>query len=216
MTEQLTPKQKTVLDTLKSFISRKGYSPTLKELGALLKRKKMKIASLNGPVQYLKVLEEKGYIQRFSKPRGIRLLESNIKNFVEIPLVGNADCGEPLSFADDQVEDYINVSKKIIRGDKKDYFFVRAVGDSMNREGIEDNDYILAKKTHDVENGANVLAVINGLGTIKKVRKEKDKLVLIPSSTNPKHRPIVLHPGDEALICGKVERVIKSSAMEGD
>ena len=174
-----------------------------------MKRKKMKMVSLNGPVQYLKSLEKKGYIQRFSKSRGIRLLESNIKSFVEIPLIGNANCGEPLSFAEDQVEDYINVSKKIIRGDKKDYFFVRAVGDSMNKEGIEDNDYVLAKKTHDIENGTNVLAIINGLGTIKKIRKEKDKLVLMPSSTNSKHKPIVLHPEDAVLICGRVEKVIK-------
>lgn len=211
MSEQLTQKQKIVLDALRSFIAREGHSPTLKELGVFLKTKKMKMASLNGPVQYLKALEGKGYVQRFPRPRGIRLLEGNIKNFVEIPLVGNADCGEPLSFADDQVEDYINVSKKIIRGDKKDYFFVKAVGDSMDREGINNNDYVLARKTHDVENGANVLAVINGLGTIKKVRKDNDKLVLMPSSTNPKHKPIVLHPEDDVLICGKVERVIKSS-----
>lgn len=210
MREQLTQKQKIVLDALRSFISRKGHSPTLKELGAFLKTKKMKIASLNGPVQYLKALESKGYVQRFPRPRGIRLLEGNIKNFVEIPLVGNADCGEPLSFADDQVEDYINVSKKIIRGDKKDYFFVKAVGDSMDREGIDNNDYVLARKTHDVENGANVLAVINGLGTIKKIQKDRDRLVLVPSSTNPRHKPIVLHPEDEVLICGRVEKVIKA------
>lgn len=207
MKEQLTKNQKIVLDVLKSFISQKGYSPTLRELNGLLKGKKLGLASLNNLVQYLKALEEKNYIQRFSKTRGIRLLDSNIKNFVEIPLVGNADCGEPLSFADDQIEDYINVSKKIIRGDKKDYFFVRAVGNSMNREGINDSDYVLVKKTHSVENGTNVLVVINGLGTIKKIRKEKDKLVLTPSSTDPKHKPIILHPDDQVLICGKIEKV---------
>ena len=207
MKKQLTKNQKIVLDALRSFISQKGYSPTLREIKGLLKGKNLGLASLNNLVQYLKALEEKNYIQRFSKPRGIRLLESNIKNFVEIPLVGNADCGEPLSFADDQIEDYINVSKKIIRGDKKNYFFVKAVGDSMDKEGINDADYVLAKKIHGVENGDNVLVVINGLGTIKKVQKEKNKLVLTPSSTNPKHKPIVLHPDDQVLICGKVEKV---------
>lgn len=212
MGEQLTPKQKIVLETLRLFISKNGESPTLRELKTLLKKKKMKAASLNGLVQYLKALEEKGYIQRFPKVRGIRLLESNIKNFIEVPLVGNADCGEPLSFADDHVEDYINVSKKVIKGDKRDYFFVRAVGDSMNKEKINDSDYVLVKKTQNIENGDNVVAVVNGLGTIKKVRKDKDKIVLAPNSTNPKHKLIILHPEDEVLICGKVEKIIKSSA----
>jgi len=209
MGEELTLKQKIVLETLSSFISEKGHSPTLRELRALLKKRKMKVASLNGLVQYLKTLEEKHYIQRFPKVRGIRLLENNIKNFIEIPLLGNANCGEPLSFADDYIEDYINVSKKIIRGSKQDYFFVRAIGDSMGRENINDTDYVLVRKTQDIENGDNVVAVVNGLGTIKKIRKEEDKIVLMPNSTNPKHKPVVLHPEDEILICGKVEKIIK-------
>lgn len=210
MGKQLTKNQKLVIDTLRLFISKKGYSPTLREIRGLLRGKKLKLVSLNSLVQYLKALEEKGYIQRFPKARGIRLLEGDVKNFIEVPLIGNADCGEPLSFADDQIEDYINVSKKFIYGDKKDYFFVRAVGDSMNKEGINDTDYILAKKTQNIENGDNVLAVINGLGTIKKIRKEKNAVVLTPSSTNPKHKPIILHPDDQILICGKVEKVINN------
>ncbi len=216
MNNKLTEKQELVLEILKSFISKKGYSPTLRELIDLLGEKGVRLSCLNSLVQYLKVLEEKRYIQRFSKARGIRLLDNDIENFVEIPLVGNANCGQALCFADNHIEEYINISKKFIRKDKEDYFFVKAVGDSMDKEHINDSDYVLVRKTQDVKNGDNILAVINGLGTIKKIKKENNASALFPSSTNPKHQPIFLHPDDEAFICGKVEKAFNFSATENN
>ena len=212
MKKDLTKKQETVLGVIKSYINKNNNSPTFKELMGLLKKKKMKLSSLNSLVQYLNKLEEKGYIQKFPGSRGIRLLIEKGGNFLKIPLLGNADCGEPLSFADDIVEDYINVSEKIIKGDKNKYFFVRAVGDSMNKEGIDNGDYVLVKTEPESHSGNNVVAIINGLGTIKKLIKDKGVLMLVPCSTNSTHKPIILHPEDECLICGRVERVFKNSS----
>ena len=132
----------------------------------------------------------------------------SIKDIINVPVLGIADCGEPLSFADDYIEDHIKISKKFIKGNEKDYFFVKAQGDSMNKEGIKDKSYVLVRRGQDVSgNGENVLAVVNGLGTIKKLNRQKDAILLSPSSTNSKHKPIVLHLEEEFFVSGLVERV---------
>jgi repressor LexA len=206
MSSQLTPKQEIVLKAIQKQVSRTGEAPTLRELLEAVSPK-MKLASLNSIVQYLGALEEKGYIQKFSKIRGIRLIEEKIGNFFPIPLLGNADCGEPLSYAEDRAEDYINISEKFLKGIPQEYFFVKASGTSMDKEGIHDGDFVLVRKNDAPEDGKNVVAVINGLGTIKKLHKSGSSIKLMPSSTDAKHKPIFLHPSDNILICGQVERV---------
>lgn len=215
MDKNLTQKQLKVLSVIKEFIDKKGFSPTFEELRGLLAKKEMKLKSNNSLVQYINGLEEKGYVQNFKKTRGIRLLSETVKNFIAVPLLGNANCGEALSFADNYIEDFINISKGYIKENPSDYFFVKAVGDSMNRSKIESGDLVLVKKIEgEPQVNTIIVAVINGLGTIKKFQKIDGIPVLLPNSRNTKHRPIILHPEDQINICGKVERVFNFSAME--
>jgi SOS regulatory protein LexA len=215
MKKNLTKKQNLVFSAIKSFVQKKGVSPTLNELKNLVAEKKLELKSINSLVQYLDVLERKEYIERFSKARGIRVLEKISENFIEIPLLGRADCGEALSFADDYIEDYINLSSKFIKGDANNYFFIKAVGNSMNKSKINNGDLVLVKKLQEKPHLNNiVVAVINGLGTIKKFQKIDEAPVLLPDSTNANHQPIILHPEDQINICGKVERVFNFSTME--
>lgn len=52
-------------------------------------------------------------------------------------------CGLPM-LAEENIEAQIPVSTKIAYGTNK-YFFLRAKGDSMNNEGINDGDLILVR-----------------------------------------------------------------------
>lgn len=215
MNKEITEKQSKVLSEIKEFINNKGFSPTFEELRELLAEKGMKLKSNNSLIQYVDTLEKKGFVQNFKKFRGIRLLSESVKNFVSVPLLGNANCGEALSFADDHTEDFINISKEYIQGNQNDYFFIKAVGDSMNRSKINNGDLILVKKSKEDPQPDNiVVVVVNGLGTIKKFQKIDGVPVLLPDSTNISHQPIILHPDDQINICGKVERVFNFSAME--
>lgn len=155
---------------------------------------------------------------KYSKniPKEIKKIEKNqnkslvqkILDVFDIPVMGVADCGEPLSIADDYIEDYMQVSSGFIKGKKEDYFFVRAHGDSMNKENIKDKNLVLIKKdSSEPRSGENVLAIVNGCGTIKKFFKRADAIYLQPNSSNPKHKPIVLHRDDEIFIAGKVNHV---------
>ncbi len=139
-------------------------------------------------------------------------LIQKILDVFDIPVMGTADCGEPLSIADDYIDDYMQISKSFIKSKKEDYFFVRAHGDSMNKENIKDKNLVLIKRENsEPRNGENVLAVINGCGTIKKFFKREDAIYLNPNSSNLKHKPIVLHPHDEIFIAGKVNHVFDLS-----
>jgi repressor LexA len=215
MNKELTQKQLKVLSAIKEFINNKGFSPTFEELRESLAGKGMKLKSNNSLVQYIGALEEKGFAQNFKKTRGIRLLNETVKNFIAVPLLGNANCGEALSFTDDHIEDFINISQKHVQGNQNDYFFIKASGDSMNKSKINNGDLVLVKKSKENPQSNNiVVVVINGLGTIKKFQKIDDVPVLLPDSTNISHQPIILHPDDQINICGKVERVFNFSAME--
>ncbi len=212
---KLTTNQEKVLKAIKSFLNKNGKAPTFTELREELLKQKMELKSNNSIVQYLDALENKGYIQKFNKARGIRVLEESLDNFVAIPLLGQANCGEPLSFASDIIEDYINISKKYIKDVKEKYFFLKASGDSMNKADINNGDLVLVKKTDNppVDNKI-VVATINGLGTIKKFKKTKKNPVLMPESTNSKHQPILLHEDDDINIVGEVMEVFSMSFME--
>jgi len=201
---------------LRNYISQNKSSPTYSEMLDLLSIEGLRIKSNNSLVQYLKVLEKKGLIKNTSLPRGIKIIKEEEKQCCVIPFYGKANCGEALSFAEDTVNDYINISKKYILGSKDDYFFVKADGDSMNKDGINDGDMVLVRKKNSYTTNKNVVVVINGLATIKKYIKKDDVTFLVPSSTNLKHKPIILHPEDDINFCGEVEKVFSFSDMDSD
>jgi len=214
MYNKLTQNQKKVLDAIKYFIGKKGISPTFVELRKILSEKGMSLKSNNSILQYLNALEKKGFIQRFNKPRGIRILNKDVGNFLSLPLLGQADCGEALSFADDIAEDFINISKKYIKGNEQDYFFVKASGDSMNKSGINHGDLVLVRRVNgEPDENKDIVAVVNGLGTIKRFTRINGIPVLMPNSTNAEHQPIILHPDDQIYVAGVVERVFNFSTM---
>lgn len=141
---------------------------------------------------------------------------------VSLPIVGSANCGEALTFADQKVEGYLKVSLKIL-GDKfksrlNDLFVLRAVGDSMNRANvnqktIEDGDYVIAEKeTGRPSNGDYVVSIIDGLANIKKIIiDEKNQQIILNSESSLDLPPIYIHKDDYSnyLVCGKVIEVMK-------
>lgn len=220
--QSLTKNQKIVYETLKDIILNRSLTPTLENLREYLD-KKLNVKNLNSIVQYLKSLESKGLIYREkNKKGGIYLTESDqgtmIKgstSFFDIPLIGLANCGNPTAFADQLFETTIKVSTKLLpTRDDKGVFMVKITGDSMNKRGLEEGDYAIIKHKDycgAINNGDIVLAVINGLATIKTLIKSVDSIILRPESTNKKNQPIFLHPEDNFFINGKLIGVFKNT-----
>jgi repressor LexA len=165
-----------------------GKVPTIRELMNLMFYKSPRSAML-----LLEELEEKGFLKK-KQDGGYRLLkdleESNMARTVTIPLVGTVTCGVPM-LAEENIEAWIPVSILLARPGGK-YFLLRAEGDSMNEAGIDDGDLILVKQQPTADNGQRVVALIDDEATVKEFKRKGDVVALIPRSSNPKHKPIIL------------------------
>ncbi|MFH1827102.1 MAG: transcriptional repressor LexA, partial [bacterium] len=155
-------------------------------------------------------LKDKGYL---GNTRGLSLPTSDEK--AQIPLVGNVACGSPL-LAIENIEAYISYDADKVQGKAQDYFFLRAVGDSMNKTNvsgktIDNGDFVLVKKQSTANSGNRVVALIGDEATIKKMLKEDGYVRLEPESANPDNKPIILF-GDFS-VQGIVVDVIKKGGQ---
>jgi len=211
----LTPKQKIVLQAIKKFFSENGKMPTIRELKDENTKLGLKFKSLRSVFLYLNALEEKGFIKRSSKSKGIELKNYAKKSFIDVPVLGMANAGSPTFFAEQNIEGYLKVSKALLRN--KEVFAVRVFGDSMNLSKIngkkikEDDLILVDHKVKDFKNGDRVLTVIDGLATVKLFKKISQKMIgLFPESTNKRHQPIYLTPSDDFIINGKVIDILSA------
>jgi len=142
--------------------------------------------------------------------------------FYSLPLVGAANCGPATLFADEHVEGYLKVSSKMLPRIKQNLYVLRADGPSMNlaqvrdNTTIEDGDFVIIDSTYkNPKEGDIVVAVIDGMATIKRYRNDKanEQILLVAESTE-KFLPIFIHKGDDFVISGKVVDVIKKPKMK--
>lgn len=210
MSKVLTPKQKKVLEVLADYVSENDESPTLSELQDMLR-----IKTKRGVVKHLEALEKKGFIYRNGKSRGI-MLETNTltSDMYDIPILGYANAGQPLVFAEEDIVGSIRVDKDVVKN-TKDLFALIVKGDSMNmrsvnRVPIVDKNYVVIQKDSTYSNGDVVLAIVDNAATIKSFKQSENSIVLYPESTNPVHTPIYLRDNGQGFINGKVIAVLEN------
>jgi SOS regulatory protein LexA len=211
----LTPKQKIVLQAIKEFFSENGTMPTVREIQTMSERLGLKLKSLRSFFIYLNELEDKGYIERTSEDRGIKLKGVTKDSFLDVPVFGMANAGAATMFADQYIEGYLKVSKNIVRT-STNVFAIQVSGTSMNKskvngKTIQNGDFILVDSMwKHYNNGDKVLVAIDGLATVKTYRTVDGKnIALIPESTDKRHKPIFLTEDDDFVINGKVIDVLK-------
>ena len=201
------------------------------DIGALSLRQIGKLIGIDNKPQVVKhhllQLEKSGLIQLNSnkgiiKPvsRGFNL--TAIKNvFYSLPIVGSANCGPATIFADERIEAYLKVSAKFLPHRKQDLYVLVASGPSMNKADIhdgitiEDGDFVVIDSAYKkpADNDI-VVAVIDGMGTIKRYRKDKiNNRIILESDSTESYLPIFIYEGDDFTISGKVMDVIKKSTM---
>ena len=73
--------------------------------------------------------------------------------------------------------------------------------------GLDDGDLVVIDRALSPENGKIAVCFIDGEFTVKRIKKEKDKLYLIPE--NKKYIRIEIKEENELIIWGVVEYVIK-------
>lgn len=189
MSTDLDSKELKGLSFIRNSIVYYGKNPTLRAIQTHMEFKSSRSASL-----LITRLEKKGYLTR--TPRGnLRLMKGidasvQPQQVIKLPLVGSVACGMPL-LAEENVEAWIPVSQRIARPGAH-YFLLRAVGDSMDQANINDGDLMIVRQQPVAESGDQVVALIDDSATVKEFRRSGGKVVLMPRSSNPAHKPIIL------------------------
>jgi len=139
-------------------------------------------------------------------------------NFVDIPVYGEADCGEANAYADlNKVESTIRVSTNLLKYkvNHSNLYALTAKGDSMDKSNIngkciEDGDYVIVTKSFShVKDGDIVVSIIDNRANIKKFERGNNQIRLLPMSSNKKHTTIFISNHDKYIISGKVVDVLK-------
>lgn len=196
--EKLTSKQEFILNKIKIFIAKNGYSPSIRELCDLCG-----LSSTATIFVHLKNLINKGYITQSGKK--FRTILLNVPNeyiekgaeVVEVPLLGNIAAGNPIEAIENPNELFSLPTSLIPKN--ADVFALKVKGDSMINCGINDNDIVIVKRQKDANNTDIVVAMTDeNEVTLKRFYKEKDHIRLQPE--NDFLEPIILN---NVVILGK-------------
>jgi repressor LexA len=217
----LTPRQQRVLAHIKEAIEKRGYPPSMREIGEAVG-----LTSSSSVAHQLKVLEEKGFLKRDpNRPRALQVVlpeaaaakrsvssaedtsydETGIGDTVPaaqyVPVVGRIAAGGPI-LAEERVEDVFPLPKQLV-GDGQ-LFLLEVSGDSMIDAAICSGDYVVIRQQPTAENGEIVAAMIEGEATVKTFQRKNGKVWLLPH--NSAYDPI---DGTDATILGKVTAVLR-------
>jgi DNA polymerase V len=124
---------------------------------------------------------------------------------LKLPYFGSKVSAGFVSPADDHLEAELDLNDHLIRHPAAT-FFVRAKGDSMQGEGIFDNDILIVDRSLTPQNNDVVIAAVAGELTVKRLIVKLGKPWLYPA--NPSYKPIPIKEGSELYIWGVVIHTI--------
>jgi repressor LexA len=201
MKQELTNRQKQVLDFIEKHIHKFGNSPTIREIG-----RNLSITSTNGVRTHLEALIKKGYLKKTELiSRGLTLAKKVSQGISRVPLVGSAPAGSPIDAAEN-IEGEIAVDDSFLP--QGESFTLTVMGESMKNAGIFNGDLVLVKKQEIADRGDIVVAIIDGEATIKRYIPEGNHIRLQPE--NDSFEPIIVGQDvGEFRIAGKVVGLLR-------
>ncbi len=197
--QDLTDRQKQVLNYISVYLDEHGCPPTLREISDHIGTKGTATAML-----HLDALARKGYIHRREGSRGISLPRKSDYS-VSVPILGTVRAGMP-ELATEDILGFCQIDASWLKG--KDNFILKVKGDSMIDAGIFSGDYAIIRPQQTAENGEIVVALIDGEATLKRFFLEDGRVRLQPE--NSTMSPIIVHAGDaETVIAGRLIKTIR-------
>jgi repressor LexA len=183
MPNDLTARQRQILELIRSHIRETGFPPTRAEIAAAFG-----FRSANAAEDHLRALARRGAIElQPGSSRGIRLLEGGPGDDV-LPVVGRVAAGSPI-LAEEHIEDYYRVAPDLFR--PRAHYLLRVRGSSMRGAGILDGDLLAVHRTQEADNGQIVVARLGEEVTVKRLRRQANwthRLDLL--ADNPAFPPI--------------------------
>lgn len=202
----LTRKQKELLILIRDCIARDGITPSFDEMKAALG-----LRSKSGIHRLITGLEERGFIKRL--PHRARALEivrlpdgleakaaqvvqkvkhevaavaTHIAETLSLPVYGRIAAGTPIEAISD-TQRHIDVPAGLLAsargGVGGEHYVLEVAGDSMIEAGILDGDQVIIRRADTADNGAIVVALVDGHeATLKYLERRKGEIALVPAN----------------------------------
>jgi len=203
----LTMRQQKVLAVIRDSVARRGYPPSVREIGEMVGLK-----SPSSVAHQLAALERKGLLRKDpNRPRAvdIRPVEEVNEDMgaaqrpvpAYVPVVGRIAAGGPI-LAEQAIEDVFPLPRDLVG--EGTLFLLRVVGESMVDAAITDGDWVVVRQQPVAENGDIVAAMIDGEATVKTFRRRDGHVELVPHNA-----AFSIIPGDDATILGRIVAVLR-------
>jgi len=181
----LTRQQRRIMNFIGEFLEMEGYAPTLDEIRAHLG-----LSAVSTVHEHVERLIDKGYLSRGWNQSRSLVVSSEARGkprSARIPLLGRVAAGTPIEAVSDP--ETIPVPESMLG--RKETFALDVSGDSMVDEGILDGDTLIVEKAETADNGALVIALIEGRdAVVKRFFKRGRRVKLV--SANESRPPLVL------------------------
>jgi len=203
MAKKVTDKQRQVLEFICNYADENGYSPAIRDVAAQFE------CSVKGAYDHVVALEKKGLIDRAKNRSRSILLSSRGKQLLHIeeprriPILGRIAAGA-MSYADEQVEDYISMPLETLDGDSGQLFALRIKGDSMINAGIREGDIAIFREQPAAGIGDIVAAMVEDEATIKFFFRQAGRVVL--KAANPLYPDMYFN---EVRVLGRLKSLIR-------
>lgn len=211
----LTVRQRRVLEVIRDSVERRGYPPSMREIGDAVG-----LSSTSSVSHQLAMLARKGFLRRdLNRPRAVDLrTPDELRARREpaddetgsgdarptpsyVPVVGRIAAGGPV-LAEQSVEAVFPLPRELVG--EGTLFLLRVSGESMIDAAICDGDWVVVRQQPVADNGDIVAALLDGEATVKTFRRREGRVWLMPH--NPAYEPI---DGSDATILGRVVTVLR-------
>ena len=199
----LTVRQRRVLEVIRNSVDRRGYPPSLREIGEAVG-----LTSPSSVAHQLSTLERKGFLRRDpNRPRAIEVVSPDCTaDMPRLPrrwplAAAPASTTTPRSYdetgindqrpeasyvpvlgriaagvpilAEETVEDVFPLPRQIVG--EGQLFLLQVVGDSMIEAAICDGDWVVVRQQPTADNGDIVAAMLDNEATVKTFKRKDGK-----------------------------------------
>ncbi|HKQ02285.1 MAG TPA: transcriptional repressor LexA [Actinomycetes bacterium] len=207
MAEELTTRQRRILEVIRDAVADRGYPPSIREIGEAVG-----LTSTSSVHSQLEALQRKGFIRRDpTKPRAIEVhIEEPVAAVPRplptyVPLMSAPVAAGTGTLPDDAVEELLPLPRELVG--QGQLFMLQVRGDSMVGAGVLDRDFVVVRRQDSADNGDMVAALLPNdetEATVKHFSRRAGHVQLLPD--NPAFDPI---DGDGAQILGKIVAVLR-------
>ena len=200
--QELTPRQRQILELIQDFIAETGMPPTRAEIA-----RELGFKSANAAEEHLRALQRKGVLDLVpGASRGIQLKDS-LREQIGLPLVGRVAAGNPI-LAEENIEAHYRLDPSLFN--PKPHYLLRVHGMSMKDAGILDGDLVAVHRTPEVRSRQIIVARLDDEVTVKRYRQDGRTVLLLPE--NEDFEPIEVDLAEQALV---IEGVVVGVIRDG-